>query len=856
MPLYELSIDPGLVREAERVVSLDGRGFPTLVMRWDSRLFEKPWQTTLVLDYAIALPPLVVGQSTFNEVKVAAFVGGARTKFLYFGTEMSASVPRLGPEMENSVAPSGQYQEFRIEEATCPLPYLKLIQATPRIYGNGAQDYYSPPIKVERYDGATSPDLLADFFGTLTAGFAPVGGAVLTDPGRGIWTGARYVGVTEIAILRQGKVVGLHRRLGSASRDSASRDSAAQDAGAKHLMPAEIKQRDPKLDIARAWVGIDLGAATTTVALRADKGQAELLRIGATGPVTHASDQETPSEICFVNLAATLKAWRERVVLPLTRWDSVLVGHAAKAERLRQGPEALPRAAATLTALPLLRERIERKERITIRGGDDPATSEALKRPAPPVIDEDGIGAHDPFDPLELFAYYVGLTVNQRLRGVHLRYSIAMPAGLTGERRASALVAFRRGLYRSLPDGLVEYHDQEQLEVLDAGPSVVPLAAQAFRIFNIQPRDEAIPFAIVDAGASETSFLFGVLRPADMVERTAGFDRMMEHDEPHVIPWLGGERLLHRLAYRAYLHAAAAMREAGIPIDRPSEEQALSEGTAHLVSDGPEARANVTTLKDALRPLLERGAGVKMPTKLQLFGGGGPREVAISFDAAALGQAIEGFLAEGAAAFLEALGAAVLKIGKGKDRYAGLHVILGGRMGLHPSFADVIARGLSPSAQLHRFREPDKTHLTAPTVKTATALGVLAMRLDHIGAKLRDEGHDGFRYRVGRNRHGQFVDALDATAEAGAWREVGACTKPEVEVLFTSADEDSDLVSDDPRVSRVVCALGPSAMGKRLYMRVVSATRVEVSVGPSSAGPEPGAPCWAVNLRASVARPV
>jgi hypothetical protein len=45
------------------------------------------------------------------------------------------------------------YQEFRLEESTCPLPYLKLIQATPRIYGNSAQDYYSPPIKVERYDG-------------------------------------------------------------------------------------------------------------------------------------------------------------------------------------------------------------------------------------------------------------------------------------------------------------------------------------------------------------------------------------------------------------------------------------------------------------------------------------------------------------------------------------------------------------------------------------------------------------------------------------------------------------------------------------------------------------------------------
>src|SRR6185312_2013173 len=120
MALYELSIDGPMVREAERVVSLEGRAFPTLVMRWDTRIFDQPWVTTVVLDYLIALPPLMIGQSTFNEVKLAAYVGGAPTKFLYFGTELSASVPRIAPEMENSMTPPKLYQEFRLEEQTCP----------------------------------------------------------------------------------------------------------------------------------------------------------------------------------------------------------------------------------------------------------------------------------------------------------------------------------------------------------------------------------------------------------------------------------------------------------------------------------------------------------------------------------------------------------------------------------------------------------------------------------------------------------------------------------------------------------------------------------------------------------------
>src|SRR4029079_5603576 len=118
------------VREAEKITSLQGRGFPTLVMRWDSRIFDQPWVTTVVLDYLISLPPPQIGQSTFNEIKVAAYTGGSPTKFLYFGTEMTSAVPRIAPEMENAIGPAKLWQEFRLEEQTCPLPYLKLIQAT------------------------------------------------------------------------------------------------------------------------------------------------------------------------------------------------------------------------------------------------------------------------------------------------------------------------------------------------------------------------------------------------------------------------------------------------------------------------------------------------------------------------------------------------------------------------------------------------------------------------------------------------------------------------------------------------------------------------------------------------------
>jgi hypothetical protein len=213
MALYELSIDPARIAEAESttsVESLSRREFPTLVMSWESKIFGQAWATTIVLDYMIALPPLEP-PATFIPVRMGAFVGTAPSKYFYFGTEMNNTVPRLAPEMENLITPQHGFQEFLIDERTCPIPYFKLIQATPRIYGNAPQDYYAPPIKVERYDGAPNPEQVADLFAMQVAGLPIIPGSFLTDPTGGSWEGSRFSGIRGIAILRQGKVVGLHQ---------------------------------------------------------------------------------------------------------------------------------------------------------------------------------------------------------------------------------------------------------------------------------------------------------------------------------------------------------------------------------------------------------------------------------------------------------------------------------------------------------------------------------------------------------------------------------------------------------------------------------------------------------------------
>jgi len=843
MGLYELSIDPARIVEAESITSVEAlsrREFPTLVMSWESRIFGQGWATTIVLEYMLALPPLEP-PATFISVRIAAFVGSAPTKYFYFGTEMNNTVPRLPPEMENLAAPQNLYQEFLIDERSSPIPYLKLIQATPRIYGNGPQDYYAPPIKVERYDGVPHADHVADLFPLQVAGLPIVPGTFLTDPTGGVWEGARFSGLRAIAIMRQGKVVGIHRKLGRPDRDTA---------------PNNVVTRDPKKDIRGSeWVCIDVGAHTITVAARLERSNPELFRIQTSDPAKRPADYENPAEITFVNLKSALRAWRERVIQPHTRIEDVRVAFGSS--QLRTEPmDAFSRAAATMTELSLIREWTDESRNYRLRGYVDSDTSEPIKKPAPPLIDEEGIGAHDPFDPIELYAYQIGLHLNQRQRGIANRYLVCMPTGWTPERRRSVLVAIRRGLFKSLPAGMLDFHELDKLIVADAGLSAICFLAHAYRVFAAVPKDGPITFGVFEAGASETGIVFGVLREPSGDEKKEGFSLIIEHLDHASIPWFGAERLLHRLAYRVYADHVADMIDLQIPFELPREERAVP-GAEDLLASSAEARANTFLLKETLRPLFEGDPTYRLPTAIKLGSlEGGTKEVKLALNRVTLRQIVDAWFQAAIGEFHHHLNAALQRLARGSDPYAGLRVFLGGRMSMHLSLQDQLTKSVPANVRVHRFREPDRSNLTAATVKTATALGALSLRFEKIGVTRRTEKRDAFRYRVGRARHGQLLDVLEPSVEYDAWREVGSLTKPQVDVLFMRADYDGEVAADDPRIMRVECDLGADAVGLRLFFRAVQTHRIEVSVGNTGEEPAPDAPRVAIELQTGMAFPL
>lgn len=836
MPQYELSIDPSLVAEAERVVSLEGRGFPTIVVSWDSQLLGQDWMTILVLDYTIPLPPLE-GRETFNEVRIAAHTGDVPTKFLYFGTELGQGAPRVAPEMENIVTPARTYQEYRLIEESCPIAYLDLIQTTPRIYGNGPQDYYSPPVKVERFDAGPGSNLIADHFPTVVAGLDPIPGSVLTDPRRGFWQGARFVGTRRIAILRQGKVVGLHKR-----------------ASDREVVPPEVVRRDPKIDVRNAWVAIDLGRTSTVVAI-GDGDSREFVRVGAGTPPKAPSDFETPSVVAFEHLPNTLKGWSDRIILPLTRWGDVYVGFGARDWRQRPGREGAQRTKASVLELGALPQRVAQGEVIQICGRNALDSTLTLEHPARPNIDEEGISPDDPFDPLELFAYYIGLHVNTWKRGIHLRYALGMPTSWTEEIRSQVLAQFRRGILRSLPAGMVTYDDTEALQVVDAGPNMLSFATQTFRIFGIAPKGmDAVPFVSIDAGANETGILCGRYREGRPDEVAVGLQRVVEHVEPSVLTDFGGETLLHRIAYWVYAASATSMKNSDIPFEPPPGAPLLQGHEERLVKS-MDAATNMRLIKDAVRPILENPTPTPLPESLQLFSREGePCEVRVMIDRAALGEWLRGQMTAVGSRIKQGIDAGFQQMSRDEPPYQSLRVLLGGRLSMNALFQEGLEAALPKGVRIHKFREPDSTNMAAPTVKLAPALGILALRFQPVAPSAVHDNRTAFHYRVGRAKRGKLHAVLDGSTGFDVWRELGACTRPEVTVLYTSADASPDMSADDPAVQSVTCTLGYDAVGYRIYMRAVGGSRVELSVGPPGGRPGEDAPHWSLDLAAGTAQ--
>jgi hypothetical protein len=114
-----------------------------------------------------------------------------------------------------------------------------------------------------------------------------------------------------------------------------------------------------------------------------------------------------------------------------------------------------------------------------------------------------------------------------------------------------------------------------------------------------------------------------------------------------------------------------------------------------------------------------------------------------------------------------------------------------------------------------------------------------------------------FGWRIGRGKQGKLLTVLDESSGYDAWRELGACTRPDVTVLYVAlGDARPDMSVDEPSVKRITCNVGHDAVGYRIYLRAVGLQHVELSIGPPGGRPDDDAPTWGLELVAGAVVPV
>jgi len=574
-----------------------------------------------------------------------------------------------------------------------------------------------------------------------------------------------------------------------------------------------LRARNPADDVQQGMVAIDFGTSSTVVAYE-EHGVGKLLRIGVSNfwEEPKAAHYENPTVLEFVDLEPFFEVWDRQAQRPAVSWDDVRCSHEAL-NNLRNNQTNPKVVARILTKIKrwALDDDNEQNNRTIITDLDEweyelePLTLRNPVKGQPLEVSDD-----DPLDPIELYAWFLGLTINWRRRGIFLRYYMSFPVDYPREVKEKILASFRRGLQRSLPATLISQPVFQQFTVEERASEPAAYAAIALQTLGIEPTEEGVAYAVFDFGGGTTDFDFGRYRlPTEAEERT-GVEQVFEHFGNGGDKFLGGENLLDHMAYLTFRHNLEVCRSKKIAFSRPPDAQTFS-GSEMFLENTQAAVTNTLMLVAKLRPFWETGqqgsssSGVEKIDLLDRDGNKVPCEFTIPWPE--LTDFLQNRIAQGVHNFFS-----TLKKAFGDDMPAEVQVLLAGNasrsstvlglFGLLPEdselfvlkesttdFLNEIFPSDCPEFTAHKPLEADLANVNRPTCKTGVALGLLQLCpgsstkvVNH--AAVQAGGEAPFQHFVGRLRRNKFHAALHQGAAYNTWVELGPLGEDRVFKLF------------------------------------------------------------------------
>ncbi len=177
------------------------------------------------------------------------------------------------------------------------------------------------------------------------------------------------------------------------------------------------------------------------------------------------------------------------------------------------------------------------------------------------------------FNPIEVYAYYIGRCINNMHNGVFLKYFLSYPIKYERPQAEKIRESFEKGLRKSLPRHV--FDDEKtaknfKVELRASEPSAYAISALKIYGFDKAAKlDKPIYYGVFDFGGGTTDFNFGKW------EKSANpkFAYKMTHFSSGGDKYLGGENLLEWLAFEAYTQNFQTLKEKDIVIVKPNYDR-------------------------------------------------------------------------------------------------------------------------------------------------------------------------------------------------------------------------------------------------------------------------------------------
>ncbi len=613
------------------------------------------------------------------------------------------------------------------------------------------------------------------------------------------------------------------------------------------ILNKKLVARDPKSSIVNGIVGIDFGTKSTVVVYQKETTKVYPMRIG-TGDISktiESSQYENPTVLECNNLMNFKQDYEAREGRPYTKWNDVTISHTALNSLLNSSTSS--NFDAYVNELKQWAGKKDKKLKIVDKQG----TIFDL----PPFLELN----EDDINPIELYAYYLGLYINNHNNGIFLNYILSFPVTYELSIRDKIIDSFYKGIKKSLPQELHNQPDEiKKLSVISGASEPAAYAVVALQEYGFEPEgDEKVFYGVFDFGGGTTDFDFGIYREAsEDVKKERRFDYVIEHFGAGGDRYLGGENLLELLAFEIFKKNKEKLLENSIQFVLPPECNEFLGGES-LISLSREAKLNTISLMKKLRPFWEEKKE-EMPNfehgiiEVNLFDVNAKQSpnFELDIDRDEMNKILSDRIYKGIQNFFHSLRLAFENRRVGLANIKEINIFLAGNSSkstlVKTLFEQEVAKQTTKfkesrgkNKDIFKIYEPlgaNESSLEKPTGKTGVAFGLIETReggdILVIDYNTTENDDIAFKYYLGESKKKKFKVKVSRENNYNEWVEFTDASYKTFELYISSQSivTNNKTRIDDSAIKKRIFTIDVVDEDALVYIRIISPSEIEYVV--------------------------